>query len=316
MRDIAILCVIVSLGWAACSREPGAPAVSTPTAPTASSPAITNYAGPWHGNFTITQCNGQRHCALTIGQQSPFVLLLQQSGARVDGVFRVGFGSFTIPVEGDVSADGTLTLTGLRPSPGESLPRIELTRFTARRSDGAGVVGEFSYVAEYPPGSPLAPENSPPQVIGGNISSATLGSPVPVSSFAGRWTGSGIITTCVAGGPLGCYPEDLSPGWGFELTLTQTDDLVAGELRLRQRFSVTGTVAGNALTLDPSTTRAIGSSDVTVWSLRSWTMTKDGVGQVRGSVSYDREVLWAPSLNRAPDLARYQVAILSGILEP
>src|SRR5689334_17384521 len=221
MRFVTCLCVIVSIACAACSRESDAAARSIPTAPTSPVPAITSYAGSWHGNFTITQCEGQRHCALTIGQQSPFVLLLQQSGARVDGVFRVGFGSFTIPVEGDVSSDGALTLAGLHPSPGDSLPRIEVTRFLARRSDTAGVVADFSYVATYPAGSPLAPENSPSQVIGGSISSATLGVPVPANSFGGRWTGNGITTTCVAGGPLGCYPEDLSPGWGFELTLTQ-----------------------------------------------------------------------------------------------
>src|SRR5262245_46295785 len=140
-------CIVVLVFFAACNREPGT-TVPTPVAPTPTLPAITNYAGSWHGNFLVTQCEGRRHCFSSTGQQSPFSLLLQQTGVRVEGVFQAE--GFVIPVEGEVAADGGLALTGRRASPGGYLPAVELTRFTARRSNSAGLVAELGYRLQYP----------------------------------------------------------------------------------------------------------------------------------------------------------------------
>jgi hypothetical protein len=303
-------CIVVMLLSAACSREPGSPVLPTPSAP---APAITNYAGSWHGNFVLTQCDGQRHCNLTMGREYSFSLLLQQTGARVDGALHVS--GFPIPVEGDVSADGRLTLTGRRASAGLYSPHMELTRFEAQRSHTAGIVAEFSYVVQYPEGSPLAPD-SRQQLIGGSIASAALGDRTPRSSFAGRWRGRLFITDCIWEGTLGCYPEVRGEEPGYELTLTQTGDRVEGELWTRERIKVTGTVSGDTLTLDVATLQQPVSSATSLWHLRSWTMTKDAIGQVRGSMAFDRETVWVPPANMPTNWARYRAEIVYGVLAP
>jgi hypothetical protein len=310
----ASCCIVITLFSAACNRgEPGALTLPAPAAPTPLPPAITNYAGSWQGNFSITQCAGRRHCHASMGRQSPFSLLLQQTGARVDGVFNAE--GFAIPVEGEVSAEGGLTLTGRRVSPGWYVPTIELTQFTARRSDTTGLVAELVYRLEYPEGTPPS-VNWPQQTIGGSIVSAALGAPTPRNSFAGRWIGRLLITDCSTVGWSSCYPEDRGEEWAYELTLTQTGDRVAGELYVRERINVTGTVSGDTLRLDPATEQHPVSSATSAWHLRSWTMTKDAVGQVRGSMAYDRETVWVSSLNRPPSVSRYWADIVYGILEP
>jgi hypothetical protein len=306
MRATASCCIIVTLGAAACNRAE----LTTPSAPTQLPRAIPNYAGSWHGTFSITQCAGRRHCVLSMGQQAPFSLLLQQTGARVDGVFHAE--AFAIPVEGEVSAEGELRLTGRRASPGWYLPTIELTRFTARRDDTIGLVAELSYGLEYPPGTPPS-VNAAQQTIGGRIVSASLGAPTTRNSFAGRWVGKVLINECSAEGWLFCYPEDRGEEWGYELTLTQAGDRVAGQLHIKERVNVTGTVSGDTLTLDPATEQHPTSSATALWHLRSWTMRKDSVGQVRGSMAYDRETVWA---NLPPFASRYRAEIIYGFLEP
>jgi len=308
-------CIVVTLISAACNRgESGAPGLATPSAPTPLPPAITNYAGSWHGSFSITQCSGRRHCNEARGQQSPFSLLLQQIGARVDGVFQAE--GFAMPVEGEVSADGGLTLTGRQASPGWYLPTIELTRFTARRSDTTGLVAELGYRLEYPAGAPnLRINGTAPQTIGGSIVSAALGAPTARNSFAGTWVGKLLLTDQSTADWLGCYPEYRGDEGVYKLTLTQTGDRVAGELQICRHFNVTGAVSGDTLTLDPAVQHAV-SSATSVWHLRSLTMTKDAVGQVRGSMTYEFEAVGVPSLNRPPSVSRYQADILYGILEP
>jgi hypothetical protein len=310
---VAGLAVVLTILTSACNRsEADRPALPTPSAPTPLPAAITSYAGAWHGTFTITECRGRRHCNESIGQQSPFSLLLQQSGSRVDGVFQAE--DFATPVDGQVSVEGGLTLTGGRASAGWYLPAVELTRFTARRSDTAGLVAELGYRLEYPDGTPPT-VNSLQQAIGGNIVSAALGPPTSRNSFAGRWIGKLLITDCSAVGWTSCYPESRGEQWGYELTLAQTGDRVSGELRMRQRIAVTGTVSGDTLTLDAATKDEPVSSATVFWHLRNWTMTKDAVGQVRGGMAYDNETVWIASLNQSPFVSRYRADILYGILE-
>ena len=45
-------------------------------------------------------------------------------------------------------------------------------------------------------------------------------------------------------------------------------------------------------------------------------MTKDSVGSLRGEMHYLREVLWEPSLQRPPDVTRYEGKIVYGVPEP
>lgn len=301
---------VVALFCGACNRETGAPTLPTPAAPTT---AIASFAGSWHGDFLITQCSGRRHCNEARGERSPFSLLLQQIGHRVEGVFQAE--AFAIPVAGEVSAEGELMLSGHLASPGWYLPTIDLMRFTARRSDPKGLGAELNYRLEYPDGAPNLSSNARQQTISGNVISAALGAPTTRSSFAGRWVGRFLLTDQSTTDWLGCVPERRGEEGSYQLTLTQTGDRVAGELQICRRFDVTGTVSGATLTLDPAAQQTV-RSVTGLWHLRSWTMTKDAVGQVSGSMAYDFERDGMPSLNRPPYVARYRADIRYGILEP
>lgn len=276
-------------------------------------PSITNYAGTWHGTYVTTQCGGRRHCFSSIGQQNPFVLSLEQTGTRVTGIFQAE--AWAVQVEGDVAADGALSLAGHRNSPGWYLPAVELTTFSARRSNATGLQAEVAFRLRYPDGTPPN-VNSLEQSIAGRIDSAEHGTPTSLNSFAGRWTGAFVISECSFVGWTFCWPEALGEQWGYELTLTQTGDRVRGELSFRGTVPVTGTVSGDTLTLETVTREDPQSGGRYFFRLQRWTMTRDRVGQVRGEMAFEREMVWAPPSTLRPYVSTYRGELLYGILEP
>jgi hypothetical protein len=304
-------CVAVAILAAACSPSDRSP-LPSPSAPTPLPPAVTSYTGAWHGTFTITQCTGRRHCNESIGQRSAFSLLLQQGGAHVDGVFQAE--GFAIPVGGNVSTDGQLSLTGSRPSPGLYSPAAELTRFTARQSPD-GLTAELAYRVRYREDMPEN-GNALEQTIAATVPSAARGEATPVNSFAGRWVGSLIIADCSTEGWTFCYPEERGREYGYELTLTQSGQRVTGQLNFRGRFDVTGSVAGDTLTLERSVREDAQSGGRYFANLEHWIMTRDAVGQLRGEMLYHRDMVWDASLQRPPYISRYRGEIVYGILEP
>jgi len=310
MRLRALAIVTLAVVMAACSSD-RTPAV--PTAPSAPPPSITNYTGTWHGSYVMTQCGGRRHCVLSIGQQNPFVLSLEQIGTRVTGVFQAE--AWAVQVVGEVAADGGLTLAGHRNSPGWYLPAVEITKFTVRRSEVTGLQAELAFRVRYPDGTPEG-MNSREQSVGGRVDAAERNIPTPLTPFAGRWTGALVIKECSFVGWTFCWPENLGEQWGYELTLAQTGNRVTGELNFRGRTAVTGTVSGDTLTLDPVTREDPQSGGRLFFRVQRWTMTRDRVGQVRGEMAYEREMAWEPSRNMPPYVSRYRGDLLYGILEP
>jgi hypothetical protein len=295
-------------------KTPGQPP-ALPSAPSAVPPSVSaSFAGAWQGNYTVTQCSGQRHCGLTRGRAYPFSLRVQQSGSRVHGVFHTE--SFAIPVDGEVSSEGELSLAGTRPSPGKYSPAVELTRFTARLSS-TGLVADLEYWMRYAHGMrEWIGGNSLEQSLGGTVASAERGENRPVNSFTGRWEGALIISDCSAEGWTACWPEERDREYGFLLTLVQSGERVTGELEFRLgRFQVSGTISGDTVTLEPAVREETQSSARLLTHLQHWIMAKDAVGSLRGEMHYVRETVWEPLLQRPPSVSRYEGRIVYGVPE-
>jgi hypothetical protein len=309
---LIILSIPVAVWCAACRGNSTAPSPVSPTPPTPIAPTVSaNFAGAWRGSYVTTQCQGQRHCFFSLGQSHPFSLRLEQSGSHVRGVFQAGV---AIPVDGEVSNDGELSLTGTRPSPGGYSPALELTRFTARLSP-TGLAADFSYRMQYADGMmDYIGGNSLVQSIGGTVAGAEHGDTTPVNSFAGQWSGSLFISDCSSVGWIGCWPEERNREYGFELTLSQSGDRVTGELTTRVRLQVTGVVNGDTLTLEPAVVEEPQSSGSLVTHLQRWEMTRDAVGSVRGEMYYKREAVW--SNGRPPYSSSYYATIVYGVPVP
>ena len=308
-----VLLVTAATLSAACNGSPPNQPPALPLAPSPLPPPVAaNFAGAWHGNYTITQCQGQRHCFFSLGQKSPFSLRLEQTGSHASGVFQTG--SFAIPVDGEVSSEGELSLTGTRPSPGLYSPAVELTRFTARLSP-TGFVADLAYRMRYADGMQDGiGGNSLEQSLGGTVGSAEGGEIPAVSLFTGKWTGSLIISDCSTEVWTACWPEERDREYGYALTLVQSGDRVTGELEFRPgRFQISGTVSGDTVTLEPAVREDPGSSYRAVTRLQHWIMTRDGVGNLRGEMHYMRETVWEPSLQRPPSVPRYEGKIIYGL---
>ena len=308
----AIVCAVLAFA-VACTRQQSPVSPTAPAAPTPLPPIVASYAGVWHGNFTIAHCQGRRHCVFSIGQHRPFVLLLDQAGSHVTGMFQVE--SFGVPVQGDISTDGELTLRGRRDSPGALAAAVELTRFTARQSASAGLLADLTYRLRYPDTVPEG-VNSKEQSISGVIASAARGQLPAANAFGGRWTGSLVIRDCAPANTPGCWPRELGHEGTYELTLSQSGDRVTGVLKFEGDLSVTGTVADNSLTLDRITREDPISSGRSFVHLERWTMTRGEAGGLRGSLIYSRETVWN-SLVRSPNaIIRFQGDIVSGTQQP
>lgn len=97
------LLVGVLLLCAACGGSPTAPSVKTP-----------NYAGAWHGNYTLSGCTQSGGVALAnvcgnLGSTPPYTMTLTQNGTSVTGSFTLG--SINFPNTGaTIAADGSLGL--------------------------------------------------------------------------------------------------------------------------------------------------------------------------------------------------------------
>jgi hypothetical protein len=294
----------------ACNRNAIDQPPALPSAPTPLPPLAASFAGAWHGDYTVTRCEGQRHCNETRGRAYPFSLRLEQAGSHVRGLFM----PHGIPVEGDVSSDGELSLTGTRPSAGKYSPAVELTRFTARLSP-TGLVADLVYQMRYEHGMrDWIGGNSLEQSLGGTVASAERGTITPVSSFDGQWTGTLIISDCSTIGWTACWPEERDREYGFELTLTQSGNRVSGELRLRDRFQVTGTVSGDTLTLEPAVREDVQSGSRIFTRLERWEMTRDAVGSVRGEMYYKRDTVWTSG--QPSSQSAYYAKIVYGIPAP
>lgn len=273
---------------------------------------MVSFGGAWHGQYTMTQCSGRRHCNESRGRDNPFSLLLEQTNAFVSGVFHAE--GFAISVQGQVSDSGELVLTGRRQSPGGFSPTVELTRFNASATP-AGLVASLEFQVRFPPDTPPS-VNAQLQTIGGTVAGAQRGTHTPVNSFDGTWAGSLFINDCSAEGRTSCWPEERAQEYSFEVTLHQSGDRVMGELNFRGRLPVRGTVTGDTVTFDPAVREEPQSSGRFYLRLQRLSLTRDAVGSVRGEIYFSRDTVWDASTGTAPSSTRYYGTIVYGVPVP
>src|SRR5262249_48877079 len=120
------------------------------------------FAGVWQGQYRITDCTGDRHCSEFIGDLRTFVLRLMQSGQSLTGVLVLRqqltdnayyHGDLTINVAGSVASDGSLTLTGSKPSatPFDKSGDVDVQRMVVKPSASSGLSGTLGYSSRYTP---------------------------------------------------------------------------------------------------------------------------------------------------------------------
>ena len=140
MRAQLLPVLLLLSGAIGCGADSGPTAVPTSPSPpggatTAPTPAVSNFAGVWQGEYRVTACSGERHCALSIGTARPFTLRLDQSGATVIGVFT---GDVDADVTGTVSASGELVLSGGANAVSRYDSNVEIERLTTTEAGWPG----------------------------------------------------------------------------------------------------------------------------------------------------------------------------------
>src|SRR5262249_49850399 len=150
----------------------------------------------------------------------------------------------TINVAGSVASDGSLTLTGSKPSatPFDKSGDVDVQRMVVKPSASSGLSGTLGYSARY-----TAVQNPETSLVTrtGDIVSASRTADVPVNSqlpFQGHWLGRIVIRSCTDE-LFSCAPGDFG---SFDLTLTQSGNVVSG---VYNGTPVTGTVSGQTLSI-------------------------------------------------------------------
>ena len=272
---IASLAVLAS-----CERSPRSPA-----APSLPSRGPTPFEGVWRLDYRMTECSGERHCVLHIGQIRQVLLRLSRTGTTFDGVVTVF--SYTVDVTGSLSADGELVLSGRRPS-AISGDREMVIRTLRLRPSITGLSGSIEYVLHGPPYSNIFGDVRH----AGDITNAVrvpLDSAFDPTQFRGTWKGQFVVRDCSFVGWLWCYPHEADRVHSFTLVLTQIGTEVTGELTiLPSTIPVTGTVSGSTLELRGSASRVIsgGTEDVRI---TSWSTRRDIVGRMTGTFGFTVE---------------------------
>lgn len=218
------LVILAAVAAGGCQSSPVAP-TSPLVTPTASAPAVANFAGEWRVVYHVESCLG-RYCFISgINRDATLDIRLVQIGDRVTGL--VG----TADVEGIVAPDGSLSLRGFAPAPPiETAASFELRQFEVRLDTERGLAGHLDYAAlisgEYSSYSTGA---------AGPIVSATR-RPLDTTSFNGSWRGYYALAACT---PASCPYDDA------EISLEDAGGTVTGTVSVwPHRIPVSGHASG------------------------------------------------------------------------
>ena len=244
---------------------------------------VMDFTGAWQGSYRISECTGERHCVLQIGQVQPFSLRLRQQGRTVDGVFATT--SDTIDVAGEVEDRDTLVLHAVPPSTSADPVADALTAFDATLH-GAVIAGQIAFTVGYR----LAPSFPPVAYTrGGDVVSASRGTLSPQASFNGTWRGEHVVQACTPTGWLECHTLVPGTAYPIEVTLSQQGVGVSGSVLLGSyTVPVSGTVSGGTVSLTGSLDAAVSGGHV-ITRIVSWSATRDAVGRMRGALAFVEE---------------------------
>ena len=261
----------------------GGSSAPSPTSPSGAVTA-TNYSGLWSGAYAYTACEGERHCVLRIGTRVPFTLRLQQSGAHVKGLFTQW--EYVVGVEGDVTKDGSLVLTGAAAGASQKDPAGEfrITSLTLQHPE-SGLAGS-SLQYEIRPGY-YAADYYTLMRVAGTLDAASRTDLGQLGSFDGRWTGRFVVRSCapVAGGRY-CYPFEQDELGTLDLTLVQSGSTATGTLKGGGgTIPVNGNISGTTITLEGEVVMPASGGGSRVRILR-WSATRDGYGALSGAFDF------------------------------
>jgi hypothetical protein len=267
---------------AACGRSPSSP--SAPSAGPQPSPATFDaFSGLWTAKYKITACEWERHCVQYMGSQRSFNLRLVQSGSLVRGLFVEGMS--VADVEGSVSTDGTLTMTGYTPPTSPRDGSFRITQITIRQGASPELQGTVAYESQPSPqnaGITLGMKAT------GEIVSATRSDLSRVALSAdGTYDGMFVVRRCT---PIStaCYPTEADELAVLKLTVTQSGSTLSATYREGSNtVALNGTMNGRTIDLAGETTVDGGGGAATFVRITGWHGSLDAFGRMSGTFHLD-----------------------------
>jgi hypothetical protein len=244
----------------------------------------------WKIDFTVDGCAGERHCSIVRGQTRTVYLRLAFTGNTYEGVADM---AYHVPVTGTLDANGVLTLSGHRPTPGGVSTGYEVTidGITMSRSgwNGEVISGRVQYTTRGPSNSSFFGTS----VVHGPIASAErVGGLDGPTALSGTWSAELPVTTCEYLGWPRCFPFHVDEIQRMTLVLEQGLNGLAGTLKVGgTTIPVGGTGNGSSMQLVGSASPASSGVNVT-YTIETASLATDRVGRLNGSLSLTATYDW------------------------
>lgn len=311
-RLASLVVGLFAVACAACGQS-SSPASPSPIVPTN---GVADFSGIWQGQYRITTCAGERDCWARVGTTRPYVLRLTQSGSLVTGVLEAWW--FTIDVGGEVTKDGTLSLSGSSAGTGgyDGMGAVRVPGFLLRLDAQQGLAGDLSYSVVPLPGN--AGYDFGTVSHGGVVLNATRNalpavSPAVLAAYEGTWAGRFVIESCSFSGWQTCYPEIRDGAYTFSLDLRVDGGALSGELVLETtRIPVTAAVSPSGLVVQGSESHVV-SGGTSLTTLDRWTTSRDVYARLNGTFEYERTFV---RLTGAPNSSQYQARLVGVTRRP
>jgi hypothetical protein len=266
---------------AACGGSPSSPS-RPPASPAPVPVTFADFSGLWTAKYRITACDWERHCVLYIGTERSFDLRLVQVGSHVRGLY-VDNGSAT-DVEGDVSSDGTLVMSGSSGPVSARDGSFRVTEVRVRLASAPDLQGQVSYESRLPP--EYSEYELGMKATGEIVSATRSGLGAFVDSTDGTYHGRFVVRRCTPYTTY-CYPNDIDEV--PDLVLTVTHDASAVSATYQQggtRVPLHGTLSGRTLLLDGETTTGTPGFEA-LNRVTAWRTTLDEFGRMSGTFHFD-----------------------------
>ena len=281
MRRLFALPLLGILSLTACGHSPAAPSDPPAVAP-AAPVTFADFSGLWKVQYVVTLCDLDRHCFAVNGTRNEVDVRLVQTGSRVQGLF-VDSGN-AVDIEGDVSSDGTLIMTGQQQPASRFDVSASVTELRFRRVEGALLEGTFLYEIRIPEYSEYP---YPGRKVRGEIVSASRSE---LSTFAGTvdgtYRGRYIVRACAPVSTY-CYPDPLNEVVDLTLTVSQAAGQASAIYeRGGTRVPLQGSVTGNTLELAGETATVV-SGGSTLDRISAWRSSVDRFGRMTGGFHLD-----------------------------
>jgi len=279
MRRLFIVATLLIV--LACGRAPSSPS-EPPASPTPATVVFADFSGLWNVQYQVTDCSLARHCFAYTGTKRELNIRLVQTGSRARGLFVDGHSAAEI--EGDVSSDGTLTMTGHKAPVTSRDGSFSVTNLRIQLTSPRSLQGTFTFESriaasfEYPyPGLNLT----------GTIVSSTRSDLSALTATAdGTYRGSYVVRSCAAIS-IYCSPDALDEIVDLTLTVRAFGSAVeATYQRGGTQVPLKGTQNGRSLEMAGEATTVV-SGGLTLDRITNWRGSIDAFGRMSGTFHLD-----------------------------